>query len=919
MKMHPKPVFKLAFTLLFALVVPAYSADSTWTDGDAANDNWSDTDNWSAGLPSSADEATFNNSGLSPVVLDATATINTLSISDDFTIDDDGSGTPPALTINGAISDIDRDTVVINAPIHIGGSNTWRLGVASSLTLNGQLTGTDDLVLEYGPYANDAADNFLFNADNSGYSGNITLSVTDWYFSKGSNKQHNTVASVANSLGTGTTTIGREATVEYAPNASGGNVVVDYYGRLELTDAPDATDDITVTEGGVIKGDATAFAGATPGGNVTFNNGAIISHSALDQGSVSGLGTTPNYVFGVGDVFNNASATIAAGAGTPWKGFAASEFYSSHNDFQSGTVNIDTTGLSEFLLQALEPSLVISRSSFPLQIGSGTTAPTFALSAGDAVPARILGEVEIDTTLQPQTYAPAFSKWIVDGTSQGRLTFGRSGAQVGIPVEVESEGQIVPVDGTALDASVDVASGGKLHYGINGGLNGTGTINIQSGAIFEMDYDNPDGLTGTQTINTVEGSLIYLDTSSDMDDPGGLGSVASGAIIYQNEVAKGKGALLGTIEFTGQILTRNGEQFTRDAAEWRESSTDTGGISGNLIITAPSDGQFISFGTMFAADLLPGTEVQIGHTDSSFIVNEQEQKYHVRLMNSANDPAKITIAGAGSASVAPSGCVLSASMDSVGSAAIDYIIPKTDGGSGWKTSISGNTDFTGPISVAADAQGLLSLDDNDSETLTLSGGITLNDGAILNLTEASNAAISVSGDLTVGAGAEFNPGTATVSLGVADTLGGTGIVNGNISVDGLLAPGASPGELTVDGDLTIGSTGTYAWEIDEAGNADMISVTGALAFDSETDFTIELTPIGNGAGGDYQLFAYGSYLGDPSTWDIADNGMSYASIDTQDGNSIWIYGLQPIPEPNSFILLALSAVGLLTRRSRRRR
>ena len=115
--------------------------------------------------------------------------------------------------------------------------------------------------------------------------------------------------------------------------------------------------------------------------------------------------------------------------------------------------------------------------------------------------------------------------------------------------------------------------------------------------------------------------------------------------------------------------------------------------------------------------------------------------------------------------------------------------------------------LTGPGGLAKAGVGLLRLTQVNDFT-----GETVVDVGTLGL--VTNGSIDNSTSITVSAGATLNAALRTdrtLTLGAAQTLKGSGTVLGNVTNSGTVAPGASPGILSVVGDYN--QTGTLAIEL----------------------------------------------------------------------------------------------------------
>src|SRR5690606_13626384 len=78
----------------------------------------------------------------------------------------------------------------------------------------------------------------------------------------------------------------------------------------------------------------------------------------------------------------------------------------------------------------------------------------------------------------------------------------------------------------------------------------------------------------------------------------------------------------------------------------------------------------------------------------------------------------------------------------------------------------------------------------------------------------------------------------TVTVGAGTTLGGAGSFGGGITNNGILAPGNSIGTMTVTGPMNVGAGATYRVEVNAAGHADRIDVTGTATLNG----TVQAVP-----------------------------------------------------------------------------
>ncbi|MET3653824.1 autotransporter outer membrane beta-barrel domain-containing protein [Dyella japonica] len=170
---------------------------------------------------------------------------------------------------------------------------------------------------------------------------------------------------------------------------------------------------------------------------------------------------------------------------------------------------------------------------------------------------------------------------------------------------------------------------------------------------------------------------------------------------------------------------------------------------------------------------------------------------------------------------------------------------------------------TGTISGAiSDGGHGFALEKIGAGTLTLTGANSYTGGTLV-----STGTLRVNG----------NQGAATGLTSVASgaTLGGSGTIGGSVVIDngGILAPGNSPGTLTINGDLTLNAGSLINYELGQANVAggsfnDLASVGGNLVLDGTLNVTVSAG--GSFGAGVYRVFGYGGTL--------TDNGLAIGTI-----------------------------------------
>ena len=155
----------------------------------------------------------------------------------------------------------------------------------------------------------------------------------------------------------------------------------------------------------------------------------------------------------------------------------------------------------------------------------------------------------------------------------------------------------------------------------------------------------------------------------------------------------------------------------------------------------------------------------------------------------------------------------------------------------------------GPLSLSLPTGGSLTLRGDSS---SFSGDLMVSNGTLLvNNTTGSGTG---SGAVTVQAGA---------------TLGGSGVVGGPLTVDGTLAPGNSPGTLTIGNDLVVNNGAVLQYQLGTS--SDLTVVNGNLTLGG----TLNVTDIGGFGLNNYTLFTYSGSLNGSTAFGTMPPGYSY--------------------------------------------
>lgn len=197
--------------------------------------------------------------------------------------------------------------------------------------------------------------------------------------------------------------------------------------------------------------------------------------------------------------------------------------------------------------------------------------------------------------------------------------------------------------------------------------------------------------------------------------------------------------------------------------------------------------------------------------------------------------------------------------------------------------------IVGDVTVLNASNGLINVIKVGTGTQTFAGA-----NAYGGFTAISNGTLRVDGSL----------GTGVVNVAAAGTLGGSGLVSGSVTVAGTLAPGSSPGRLTLAAGLTLGSTATIAIEVNGTAQAvdhDHLVVNSSVALDGNLSVSIS-TSYTPAAGSVYTVMTANALSG--SFLNVTNGGELVVGVNTVKVH----YGVSSLYNANEVVLTSTASV-----------
>jgi outer membrane autotransporter protein len=516
------------------------------------------------------------------------------------------------------------------------------------------------------------------------------------------------------------------------------------------------------------------------------------------------------------------------------------------------------------LLAACAP---IGANAADFTVGDGQTAGEQSLAGGQAGTVEVGGTVSDDGPAVRFTGGAGVATLTNSGTvtgTDGRGIDSGSGDAAGGAVVIDNKAGAV-IQGTddairirlggdfagvtLTNAGTIVSTGGQA-LDFNSLSSGTAAISIVNEATGLIEATDADAVRpGNGATVTNRGTIRSLTAGGnnpdgiDFQDFGGT-VVNSGTITAVRHGVTGDGFVILNNEAGGQVIGRNGAGMNIDGdGQTTNFGTITGGCAGDL---ADCDGDGVDIDGIATIDnhgTIAGTAAQgLGSDD---------------LPNTADGIAAGggTIINRAGATISSTGRAILVDDSSQGPAlaAVGIDNAGTITGTDIAIKIVGTQDdtVTNTGLIAATAPGGIAID--------LGGGddiLNLGTGSVITgLVDGGDGSdrVVLDGEGSFGGGSNFESLTlaqgnwvlsgsqsyaAGVTIEAGATLAGNATITGNVTNAGTVAPGSSPGTISIVGDYTQDPAGTLISEITSTGS-DLLAVTGTATLAGTQDIAVE--------------------------------------------------------------------------------
>ncbi len=542
------------------------------------------------------------------------------------------------------------------------------------------------------------------------------------------------------------------------------------------------------------------------------------------------------------------------------------------------------------------------------------------------------------------------SSLYVSGTGNGSVSFtGSVGGAGSLWVEAPDGNpfQAILTGRAGYTGTTTIAPTGTLLAGAEGALSGHSTISLFAGGVLDLNgYTNAvPGITGTGTVVnngatnatlSIGGSVAHAAFNGDLRDGANGGKLGlfvergpSTGPIYSLELQKSGGAAYGgdtyietnaeitVAEGTSNILSPNSTYDVRGALTLNGADQTIGGLKGNGVVQDVS---------------LKNVTLSVGN-------NNADTTYSGRITD-AGGTLRLNKVGAGMLTLAGTDYEHTGGTQiSGGTLAIATKSPLSTGPllfNGGTLRLDASITALGVSDVRLPGNGTINTNGFDltaDKGISGVGSLTKAGAGRLDLTLPSTYSGGTdvqAGTLAVNNRTGSGTGTGAVTVESGATLAGTGFIAGSVIVraGGTIAPGNSPGTLTLLSDLTVDQGGLLSIEISGTGSGrfDQLLVGGDLHLSSSAlkiEFLNGFAPTGP-LNLDF-LHVTGNVTGNFTTMTLP-QGYSIHQQSGPGGESIFSFqsgqGGVAAPEPGtlsmSLVLLALGGLMLPGRRLKAR-
>jgi hypothetical protein len=778
-------------------------------------------------------------------------------------------------TINGNVN------LVVTSPAYYGSYNNYWAQTGGVLNGNLSLGSGDTLITNISGAGTSgyAGINGTVSASNSALRYDVTSNASDTLTS------HAGFTTLGYQVASGATlTLGTSGTFGSTLNLAGQGTIV-FDGSIATTNTT------TVNTVGVLQPGISNLPNST---YTLVNNGSL---TTTRTSNTTSPGATV-YLPYANDIINNGSIAYI----DPFKGAGTfSAIYTAGAVTNTGTITSSGYGINA---TGVTNSGTISAANYAVLVGSGaitnsgTITSTATAAIGDTSSygtnytlTNLAGGVitGLGTAIQTiggtvsnagtingnvnlgypnSTYNARTGIYIANGgVLNGNLTFGsgtdflvETGSGYGVTGTIDAGAGTNRI-GHQRTGTATVTLGGALPTGF------TGEFTLASGASSQVTLTGPSGYSSSLYVGG-DGTIInQLATSGGvygMSEIGytpyattemagffnraNVGSVSLTTSAFDNSATIGSTSLTGnavalttskgfTFSNSGTIANRGAlpavwlAGTTTDSSTIANSGTINGGISASITAAAGTSVGIVNSGTItgytstsYVFD--PVTYIPTLVTSSYALLASVSGAQSLSLANSGIMSGDISLSGS-DVTLVSSGTITGNITTGAGNDSIAMngaFAGGVDGGAGTNTlSIGGGTQ-SAPVAFTSVS---------NIATLTQTGGF-----ATVSGTGTFGVATLTGGRLVGLAGSVLN--ASSFNVGANATFGSAGTVNGNVIVNGTLSPGASPGTMTVNGNVTLGGGSTSLFEITPT-VSDKLIVNGKLVIQSGSTLQIAAT------------------------------------------------------------------------------